>query len=301
MKRLNKFSRLPQEDQTLILNLCDKLPYKDVAEQIARPRSEGGLDFTTCVSALCKFNTSYHPDVIATEAIGQYSAAIQINHQAHGEANFEAILSLVQTRILTALRAGKSVADLDREFRNLQRVQKCFLAEVKYRDKNERTQEAYLNHIKLISPGMDEADFIDNTLEDDPGAGGTTAEDFQEEPTQLDLDLDYARTLPAPLVSRYSSFFRAAARIVATRMAAKDKEAFLKVHNISPAFALPELQNPTPESLLALQKKLEAAEIQRRKTQEISREISTQNTSKTPAISTISNNFHSPETKGGVQ
>ena len=296
MKRLNKFSRLPQEDQTLILNLCEKLPYKVVAEQIARPRSEGGLDFTTCVSALCKFNTSHHPDVIATEAIGQYSAAIQINHQAHGEGNSEAILSLVQTRILTALRAGKSVADLDREFRNLQRVQKCFLADVKYRDKNDRVQEAYLNHVKRIAPTEEEADFIDNTIENDPGAGNATIDDFECELTQLEVDKEHALSFPAGQLFRTTTFLRDAARIVAARTLAENKRQFLVNNNVNPAFALPELQNPTPESLLALQRKLEAAEIQRRKTQE----ISTQNTPKTPAISSISNNFHSPEAKGST-
>src|SRR5688500_16447538 len=107
MKRLNQFSRLPEPDQTLILNLCDKLPYKTVAETLARPRAEGGLDLTTSPSNLCKFFTRHHPDAVALEAIGQYATAMQINQQAHGEANFEAILGLVQNRILKSLRDGK--------------------------------------------------------------------------------------------------------------------------------------------------------------------------------------------------
>ncbi|HEX7862571.1 MAG TPA: hypothetical protein VF773_19710 [Verrucomicrobiae bacterium] len=57
MKRLNQFTSLPKEDQTLILNLCDKLPYKEVAATLAKPRTEGGLDLTTSPSALCKFYT----------------------------------------------------------------------------------------------------------------------------------------------------------------------------------------------------------------------------------------------------
>jgi hypothetical protein len=82
---------------------------------------------------------------------------------------------------------------------------------------------------------------------------------------------------------------------------AKDiKLRYLSTQNISPALALPEFENPTPENLLALQKKLEAAEIadHKRKMQETQKEISTQNTQKTPAISTISTNFQSPNPEG---
>ena len=299
MKRLNKFSRLPQEDQTLILNLCDKLPYKEVAEKLAQPREAGGLAFTTCASSLCKFYVRHHPEAVATEAVGQFASAVRINHQAHGEANFQAILSLVQNRLLDSLRAGRAIADLDKEFRTLQRVQKSFLADEKFRDKNHRTQEAYLDHIKVAAQDENEADFIDHTLEEDPGAGGATANDFQNDPTQLELDLQFARTIPCPQVSRYSTFLRAGARIVARRAAADLKRDFLIVNKVNPAFALPELENPTPASLLQFQQRLEAA-TRRSPSTEIANGNSTQDPSKTPAISTISTNFPSQVPKGVI-
>ena len=293
MPRLNKFSRLPQEDQTLILNLCEKLPYKEAAETLARPRTEGGLSFVTCASALCKFYYKHHPEAIATEATGQLASAIRFQHQAHGEANFEAILALVQNRLLAALRSGKPLADLDKDFRSLQRVQKCFLDDVKYRHKNEHTQDAYLAGLNHLACGLDEADYLDTTLEDDPGAGGVTVEDFESETTQLELDLEYARHFPAAEVSRIPTYFREAARIVAARKLATRKQDYLKVHQVNPAFALPELQDPTPESLLKLQPQLERATAPRSSPP---KEISSQHTPKTPTISNISNNFqsHSP-------
>lgn len=305
MKRLNKFSRLPKEDQTLILNLCEKLTYKDAALQLAKPRAEGGLGLTTSPSDLCKFNTKHHPEAIATEALGQFSEALRVQHQAHGEANFQALMCLVQNRLLESMRAGKPLTDLDKEFRTLERVQKCFLADEKFRHNNERTQDAYLNFVKLASVSEDQPDYIDNTIENDPGADCATIEDFESEPTQLELDVDFARDMPAPEVSRNTTFLRAAARIVAIRRAAELKRGFLKQNNVNPAFAMPELDpaNVTPASLLKLQQQQYALDQFRKQVdaqKEIQSEISTPHTSKTPAISTISNNFQSPQSKGIV-
>jgi hypothetical protein len=301
MKRLNKFSQLPKEDQSFILKLCEKMTYKQACIELAKPRGEGGLGFTTSPGDLCKFNTRHHPEAIATEAWGQFASAIRVQHQAHGEANFEALLGLVQNRLLEAMRAGKPLSDLDKEFRTLARVQKCFLADEKFRHNNERTQEAYLTFVKRASITEDEADYIDNTLEQDLGAGNSTIHDFEEIPTQLEMDIDFARTMSIPEVSPHSTFLRAAARIVAIRRAAELKSGYLKQNNVNPAFAMPELDpaNVTPASLLKLQQQQYALD-QFRKRAEAQKEISTPDTSKTPAISTISNNFHSPNSKGVV-
>ena len=296
MRRLNKFSRLPKDDQTFILNLCEKTTYKQACIELAKPRGEGGLGFTTSPSDLCKFNTRHHPEAIATEAWGQFASAIRVQHQAHGEANFEALLGLVQNRLLESMREGKPLSDLDKDFRTLARVQKCFLADEKFRHNNDRTQEAYLTFVKRASNSESAPDYIDNTLDEDPGAGNTTIGDFEEEPTQFDLDLDFARTMTIPEVSPHSTFLRAAARIVATRRAAELKTAYLKQNNVNPAFAMPDLDpaNVTPATLLKLQQQTDAL-ARMRKQADAPKEISTPGTSKTPAISTISNNFHSPE------
>ena len=117
MKKLNMFARLPKEDQTLVLDLCEKNPYRFVVEKLALPRDQGGLAMQTSEGSLSKFVTRNDRDALAVEAIGQFATAIQVNQQAHGAANFEAIVGLVQTRILDSLRKGKSVADLDKDSR----------------------------------------------------------------------------------------------------------------------------------------------------------------------------------------
>ncbi|HEX7862570.1 MAG TPA: hypothetical protein VF773_19705 [Verrucomicrobiae bacterium] len=206
------------------------------------------------------------------------------------------MLALVQNRLLEALRAGKPIEDLQKHFRTLERVQKCFLADEKFRHQNDRTQEAYLTHIKHTAPAEEDADYIDHNLEEDPGANHWTVEEFQEDQTQWDRDIEYARELLPVEVSSYSTFEQPAIRILSKRRATDRKMDFLRANKINPAFALPELENPTPASLLALQKKLEPAEIERLK----QKEISTQTTPKSPAISSISTNFQSPDSNGNV-
>ncbi|HEX7863121.1 MAG TPA: hypothetical protein VF773_22520 [Verrucomicrobiae bacterium] len=254
MKRLNQFTRLPKEDQTLILNLCDKLPYKEVAATLAKPRAEGGLDLTTCPSALCKFYTRHHQETIAVEAIGQFAAAIQINHQAHGEANFQAMLALVQNRILEALRAGKPIDDLQKQFRTLERVQKCFLADEKFRHQNDRTQEAYLNHIRLTTHTDETADYIDNTIEDDPGGTDTIA-DYEEEQTQWEKDLEFARYLPNLQVTPLSTFYRPGLRVLNHRAAADFKRTSSAPRMYIPSSASPKWRIPLPKASCAFRNK----------------------------------------------
>lgn len=229
MKRLNQFTKLSKEDQTLILNLCDKLPYKEVVDTLAKPRAEGGLDLTTCPSSLSKFYTRNHREMIALEAVGQFAAALQINHQAHGEANFQAILSLVQTRLLEALRAGKPIDDLQKYFRTLERVQKCFLTDEKFRHQNERTQEAYLTHIKHTCGQEEEPDFVDHT-EEDPHLEQHKAE-FEEVQTRWERDLEFAAIFfPNSQVTPTSTFLRPGVRIV-NREFAKEIKTPLPQHS----------------------------------------------------------------------
>jgi hypothetical protein len=295
MKHLNKFSRLPQEDQTLVLNLCDKLPYHAVAETLGRPRSEGGLALTTSPSSLCKFYSKHHPEAVATEALGQFSAAIQVSHQAHSEANFEAILALVQNRLLAALREGKPLADLDRDFRNLHRVQKCFLADAKHREKNDHTHDAYLQHIKNMCLAHS-ADFIRNDIPADPGAGSLTAEDFQAEPTQYELDLELAERLPnTEAGGPEPTFFRNAARVVAALAAERRDKNYIAAYKLKTFRAAQ--RNSTPSPIEELNAALLKQAEQHPSTHPIpfphQSEISSPPPSKSPAISHISPNFAS--------
>ena len=75
MKKLNMFTRLPKEDQTLVLDLSAKLPYHAVVEQLAKPREEGGLSMTTSESSLCKFFTRHDREAVAIEGVGDLRVA----------------------------------------------------------------------------------------------------------------------------------------------------------------------------------------------------------------------------------
>ena len=309
MKKLNMFTRLPKEDQTLVLDLCGKLPYRLVVEKLAQPREEGGLSMTTSESSLSKFVTRNDRDAIAVEAIGQYATAVQVNQQAHGAANFEAILGLVQTRILDSLRKGKSVAELDKDFRALDRLQKCFLADVKYRHKNDHVTDAYLDHIKDVANDGDEAEFIRNDVEDDPGAGVVTIEDFQEKQSQYERDVDHAQSFTIAELCRTTTFLRGAARIIAARKLSEYQRAHIARETGKPASLTGEqldaISSASPAQRLAMMKANAAiAEKhpsgpstvpfpQGRESIHPS-EISESDPSKTPAISHISPNFALP-------
>jgi hypothetical protein len=312
MKKLNMFSRLPKEDQTLVLDLCDKLPYHVVVEQLAKPRDEGGLSLTTSAGSLSKFVTRHHPETIAIRAVGEYATAVQVNQQAHGEANFEAILGLVQNRILDSLRKGKSVADLDKDFRALDRVQKCFLADVKFRHKNDHVSDAYLKHVNALARHGDDAEFVYNNVENDPGAGSDTIEDFEDELTQLEIDVDNANDLPAAELCRTPTYFRGAARIVAARKLSERQRAYVEIETGKPSLPVEQLDaiySANPAQLLALMKANAANAAAAKQSAAPSTvpfpqpgqpshpsEISDSSSSKSPAISHISPNFALPET-----
>jgi len=310
MKKLNMFTRLPKEEQTLVLNLCATLPYHEAVEQLARPREEGGLAMTTSESSLCKFYTRHNPESAAIQAACQYAAAVQVQQQAHGAANFEAILALVQNRILESLRAGKSLSDLDKDFRSLQRVQKCFLDDVKYRHRNDHVTDAYLEHVKDVARADGEPEFIRNDVENDPGAGYTTIDDFQAELSQYELDLEAAGNLPAGDITPTSTFLRRAARIVAALKLSDAQSRYIALATGQPALTPAQheaISSASPAQLVGLMKANAAGVSTADRWGEAPAEpgtpseISDSDTSKSPAISHISPNFASPVTQPAAE
>jgi hypothetical protein len=178
MKRINKFENLSAKDQQIVLKTCADNPYHVALRILARPRSEGGLNLHTSRTALSRFCVHHHPDQRSLELIGQYADAVRIKGQAHLAGALEATLTLVQARILEALKSGKAVADLDREFRSIERLQRCLINEENRRDdRGDAAREQYIRHIKeaaMASP----TDFIRNDIPADPGAGGVSEVDF---------------------------------------------------------------------------------------------------------------------------
>jgi hypothetical protein len=61
--------------------------------------------------------------------------------------------------------------------------------------------------VKVLA-AADGPDFVDHNLDEDPGAGGATPEDFQSEETQLELDLFFAKHLPGAEVTPTATYFR---------------------------------------------------------------------------------------------
>jgi hypothetical protein len=192
MKKLNKFELLTPEDQQLVLRACAENPYHIAIQLLARPRSEGGLSLRTSRSALQRFYVHHHPDQRSLELVGQFADAIRIKGQAHLTAGFEAALVLVQTRILEALRNGRAVSDLEREFRSLERLQRCARAEEKRREGRGRYVRAnYQAHVSELA-SIPEADFIRNEFKRDPQADGLTPNDLDSS-SDLERDIEEAR------------------------------------------------------------------------------------------------------------
>jgi hypothetical protein len=217
MKRINKFEDLSSEDQQVILNTCADNPYHVALILLAKPRSEGGLDFKTSRSALSRFCVHHHPDQRTLELLGQYADAVRIKGQAHLQGAYEAALTLVQARILEALRNGKAVADLDKEFRSLERLQGCLLKEEKRRKEQgtEKVLEHYTSHLRELASTPD-VDYIRNDVENDPGAGGLTEADFDTE-SDMELDMLVAqdsshKTPPSPPIESLAELVAALAR-----------------------------------------------------------------------------------------
>jgi hypothetical protein len=298
MKRINMFQRLPKEDRTLVLDLCAKLPYEIAAEQLAKPRSEGGLSLTTSASSLCRFFTAYEPESINTAALGQFAQSLRINYQAHGEANFEALLVLVQNRLLAALRGGRAVADLEKEFRTLTRVQKCFVTDSKFRaDNPERLSDAYLEHVKNMTVAPD-ADFIRNDVPADPGASKFLAADFHEEQSQFERDFEYALALPNDEVGPRPTFMRDCVRDLVAMSAKRRNENYLLRHQLN-AIRNQQSSGTSPveqlSAILSQVKAMSAGSDAGTAESAGLNEISRNQPSKTPAISRISPNFTSAE------
>lgn len=197
----NKFQNLAAEDRELVLKTCDQNPYHIAVQILAKPRAEGGLDLITSRTALCRFYTHHHPGQAAIELLGQYADAIRIKGQAHSASLLEAIFILAQNRLLKSLRSTKPFAELEREFRILERLQRCFHADLKRRkEQGSAATRAYDNHLALLN-ATPEIDYIRTDLPADPGAGELTAADLKTS-TTLESDLLIARAKQATRQAR---------------------------------------------------------------------------------------------------
>jgi hypothetical protein len=115
---------LSEADQSRILTHCEHNYYEDVVKILARPRRDGGLDFQTSASALCRFVTRHHVEAQGVEEARRLDA--WINEQSKGDPSLvpKAILGFVQRRILTELATDTPLPELDSAFRLMLNLQK---------------------------------------------------------------------------------------------------------------------------------------------------------------------------------
>jgi hypothetical protein len=76
------------------------------------------------------------PDHRVIEQLGQFADAVRIKGQMHLSRRLRSPRHSRPKCLLEGLKQGKAVADLDRDFRTLERIQRCFLTEEKRHEEN---------------------------------------------------------------------------------------------------------------------------------------------------------------------
>jgi hypothetical protein len=158
-KQTNQFAALPEEDRKHILNLCANNSYTRAAEILRKPRAEGGLNIITSRTALCRYFTNSQPDP-ELAVLAQFAAAANIRHEHHSNAFLGAIRAAIEARVFENLKSGKSLADMDRDFKYLRTIENLYLADAKWRSQNPKAaRAAYKNHIQQCADAPED-DFI---------------------------------------------------------------------------------------------------------------------------------------------
>jgi hypothetical protein len=158
-KQRNQFAALSEQDRKHVLDLCTKYSYKQAAEILGRPRSEGGLAIVTSRSALNRFFTTYHEEP-ARALLAQYASAVNVRSQQDSNAFLGAIRASVEARVLEGLKNGKALADMERDFRLLKTAQTLYLNDAKWRVENPKAaRAAYQEHVDRCAKAPD-IDFI---------------------------------------------------------------------------------------------------------------------------------------------
>ena len=149
MKTKNRFKLLPPEDQQKIIDLCDRHPYTDVLDIIAKPRSEGGLQLQASYSALCRFYLSANREARKTTVLRQTAASLQYQRHHSPGAFRTALVALLERRLFEALTTGEPVSELKDELAALKDLHRGFLAEEKWKHepKKEKSTELSLVHL----------------------------------------------------------------------------------------------------------------------------------------------------------
>ena len=174
-KSKSHFSCLSPEDRQYVLNLCREKEYTEVAEILAKPRSEGGLDLYTSRAALCRFFTQHQADP-THGLLAQLAAAGNIRHEQDANAFLGAIRATVQARIFKDLRDGKNLADMSSDFRLLKTAENLYLTDAKFRAEHPKSTRANYQKLVQTCANLPSADFVpldeNIPLEEDRPHGG---------------------------------------------------------------------------------------------------------------------------------
>lgn len=187
-KPKSQFASLPETDRQHILDLCSKNGYARVADLLAKPHSEGGLGILTSAPALCRFYTSTHEDS-GHVLLAQYAAVANIRHEQDSNAFIGAIRANVEARVFENLRAGKALADMEKDFRFLKIAENLYLADAQWRASNPKAaRAAYQRHVDRCATAP-EIDF----LPVEQATAHPEAPTFLDFPSDFDLDLIKSR------------------------------------------------------------------------------------------------------------
>ena len=83
---------------------------------------------------MCRFNCSQNTDARKAAILDQAASSLQYVRQGGAGSFRTAILTILETRLFEAIRAGTPIAELKEEFAILKDFQKGFLAEEKWRN-----------------------------------------------------------------------------------------------------------------------------------------------------------------------
>ena len=188
-KSKSQFASLPQSDQKLILELCSSHEYSEVVEILSRSRSDGGLDIRTSRAALCRFFTQ-HQAQSTLGLLAQYAAATSVRHEQNSNAFLGAIRATVEARILENLRAGKAVADMERDFRFLKTAEHLYLADARFRAQHPKAASAaYTSYIQRCADAPD----LDFVRADEPQPPSSELTSHSSDLSDFDLEIQKAR------------------------------------------------------------------------------------------------------------
>ncbi len=150
------FQTLSPDDRNQIIALCENHTYQQVLEMIAKPKSDGGMNIHSSVSALCRFYVRHHPLAQRIIIDSQLAEAMDETFFESGDAYFRGIISMTQQRLFASLCEGQSVDKLSPTYRLLLALRRDYYKLLQLRSKSRHELDPVPE--KYIDPTEDDND-----------------------------------------------------------------------------------------------------------------------------------------------